>query len=210
MYLYKTQKKNKCKFFERFLIHHSKIIFDCLNQKIMIKDEEIQEAKNFLDESLNVDSEKLERLIESMIFHENKQLAYNFCLLATTLLVLHSKSPSLSCESSSVSCESSSSGMMAARKNKLERIQHLFELTKNGLFAIILYCDKAIDELQLPKTDAINLNQKTQLDHYIKYLKVGGKYFFLDYFLFFNSQKMNSKIIQEVIRMKNLKAKKKS
>lgn len=157
-----------------------------------MKDEEIQEAKNSLDESLNVDSEKLERLIESMIFHENKQLAYNFCLLATTLLVLHSKSPSLSSESSGGTASNSngnhggnSSGMMAARKNKLERIQHLFELTKNGLFAIILYCDKAIDELQLPKTDAIDANQKTQLDHYIKYLKVREKIFSWLIFCFF-------------------------
>lgn len=125
-----------------------------------------------LNESLKIDSDHLERLIESMIFHENKQLAYNFCLLATTLLVLHSKSPSLSSSSLFQSSldDNGTSTSNTTRKKKIELINHLFELTKDGLFAIILYCDQAIEDLIKPIERNEDFNSK--LSHYLKYLKV--------------------------------------
>ena len=128
-----------------------------------------------LNESLKIDSDHLERLIESMIFHENKQLAYNFCLLATTLLVLHSKSPSLSSSSSSQSSSLDDDGTSTSnsRKKKIELINHLFELTKDGLFAIILYCDQAIEDL-IKTVDCID-DFDSKLSHYLKYLKVDLK-----------------------------------
>jgi hypothetical protein len=106
-------------------------------------------SSQMLEDNLKIDSSLLEKMIEAMIFHENKELSYNFCLLSTTLLVLHSKSSE------------------SPDKKKVEFIKHLFNLTKNGLFAIILECDKSIQQLNESEKD-----YDEKLKNYTKYLKV--------------------------------------
>jgi hypothetical protein len=70
----------------------------------------------------NESGSTFQQLLESMLFHASTEVAFNFCSLSTTLLVMH-----------------------AARANT-EFTQRLFESTQSGLFAIILECDRALQE----------------------------------------------------------------
>lgn len=70
----------------------------------------------------DTENKLFENLVQSMIFHDCKEIALNFCLLSTSLLVLHSN-----------------------KKNAF--LDKLFTLTKSGLFSIILESDKSIENL---------------------------------------------------------------
>lgn len=96
-----------------------------------------------------VNTRLLQSLIENMIFHENKDISYNFCQLSSTLLVLHSKN------------------LRSDNKLKVSFIQNLFQITKNGLFAIIIDCDKSIESLDKSEKD-----YDEKLKYFIRHLKV--------------------------------------
>jgi hypothetical protein len=61
---------------------------------------------------------RFESLLESMLFHENKQVAFSFNSLATHLLVMH------------------------AQNKHAPFLDRIFDSTKTGLFAIVLECDR--------------------------------------------------------------------
>lgn len=108
------------------------------NETLLLKASEIlctlaQYSNTFFLFAFNTspDENKLfECLLENMIFHDNKDIAYNFCLLATSLLILHKNN----------------------YKKSNTFLVNLFNLTKNGLFSIIIECDKLISNSNnLPK-----------------------------------------------------------
>jgi hypothetical protein len=80
-------------------------------------------------------------LIETMMYHNNHEISFNFCLLSTTLLLLNKKQKSTIINNEDF------------KQLDLKDINKLIELTKNGLFSIILYLDRSIENL------SINLNQ---------------------------------------------------
>jgi hypothetical protein len=99
----------------------------------------------------------LQNLIETMMFHNNHQISFNFCLLSTTLLLLHKKQMSIN----------NNLAML-----DLENIKRLLELTKNGLFSIILYSDRSIDKL-LTQLNLINCQETNKsLENSTIFLKV--------------------------------------
>jgi hypothetical protein len=72
------------------------------------------------------DIERVKLLIVKSIFHENKQIALNFCLLAESILLFNHKQP------------------VDDDLKENENSKFLFDLSKSGLFSIILKCDKYI------------------------------------------------------------------
>jgi len=89
--------------------------------------------------SVLVDTDKLKILIEKMTFHGNKSIALNFCLFSETVLAYHHrvlvKQQQQQQNSSSIDAE------------------FLYEMTKNGIFSLILKCDKELrgsDEMASP------------------------------------------------------------
>lgn len=117
-------------------------IFNTSNELNMEENDSNKESKSLINNAL------FQELIESMIFHEKPNISFNYCLLSTKLLTLQAKS---------------------MHKNKeninFEYLNSLFELTKSGLFSIIMDCDKAIE--QIKNKDENN----AQLKSHIKYLK---------------------------------------
>ena len=83
-----------------------------------------------------VDNISLRNLIETMIFHSNKTIAFNFCLFSTTLLVFQLKNLKTTQNEEKVFGTDTNT-------NCLDHLV-LFELTKNGLFSIILECYKSL------------------------------------------------------------------
>ncbi len=89
--------------------------------------------------SYSIDTDKLKILIEKMTFHGNKSIALNFCLFSETVLAYHHrvlvKQQQQQQNSSSIDAE------------------FLYEMTKNGIFSLILKCDKELrgsDEMASP------------------------------------------------------------
>lgn len=101
-----------------------------------------------------VDNKVLKCLIEGNVFHENNQIAFNFCLFSTTLLVFQSKNIKKLDENNRKMIED----------ELIIDSNYLFDLAKNGLFAIILQCNQRLQNKQQPedikllKVIQINLN----------------------------------------------------
>lgn len=98
-----------------------------------------------------------------MIFHENQEIAFNFCQLSTILLVLQKKNLTNG-------IENNNSDFKAA-KSDTENINKLFELTKNGLFSIILDSDNAIEALSNSNHHETATLSAPKLEIYTKFLK---------------------------------------
>jgi len=98
-----------------------------------------------LDNSVRVDSEKLKTLIEKMTFHENKSIAVNFCLFSETVLGYHHrvimKQQTQQQEHKSVSIDA----------------EFLFDMTKNGIFSLILKCDKILRDNDVVVNSSLDL-----------------------------------------------------
>jgi hypothetical protein len=75
-------------------------------------------------------------LIETMMFHNNHKIAFTFCLLTTTLLLLHKKQY--------IICNINNNDLT---QSNFENVEKLLELTRKGLFSIILYLDESIEKL---------------------------------------------------------------
>ena len=113
---------------------------------------------------LDEDKHLFQNLIEAMIFHENQEIAFNFCQLSTILLVLQKKNLTNG-------IENNNSDFKAA-KSDTENINKLFELTKNGLFSIILDSDNAIEALSNSNHHETATLSAPKLEIYTKFLKV--------------------------------------
>ncbi|CAF0712645.1 unnamed protein product, partial [Brachionus calyciflorus] len=98
-------------------------------------------SEKITNESIKERIRILENLIENMVFNANKEIAFNFCLLSSSLLLLNSNK------------SSDHSGAIAK----------LFDLTKNGLFSIVLETDKQMENLN-------DLNDKNTLRNLTKIL----------------------------------------
>ena len=115
------------------------------NLKLQEEQSNEKESGNKCEKNL-VDNKVLKNLIETNVFHNDRHIAYNFCLFSTTLLVFQSKNIRK---------------LNNERKSLLESgfildSSHLFELSKNGLFAIILECNKKLSMAE-QDSDKINL-----------------------------------------------------
>jgi hypothetical protein len=88
---------------------------------------------------------RFEHLLESMLFHSSRDVAFNFNSLATTLLVMH------------------------AQNRSVAFLDRLFESTKTGLFALILECDRECAETADAAAAAATKSLKICQQH----LKVG-------------------------------------
>ena len=95
----------------------------------------IKTNKNLIDNNL------LKQLIEDNVFHENKQIAFNFCLFSTTLLVFQSKNIKKKLE-------------INIKEYEVLDSNYLFDLAKNGLFEIILECNQTL--IQSKKSNQSN------------------------------------------------------
>ena len=91
------------------------------------------QQQNHAEQPVQVDHEKLKYLIENMIFHENKNISFNFCLFAVTVLVIDFKT----IKELDKPDESISQNLMQSK--------YLFDLTKSALFSIILKCNENLN-----------------------------------------------------------------
>lgn len=108
---------------------------------LVLKSSEIltELAKNssvfFLDLFKKQNEEKeefknLKKLIQSLIFYEKQDIAFNFCILSTNLLLNANR-----------------------YGHKTDQFEDFFEQTKNGLYSIIIEIDEAIQNLDSMESD---------------------------------------------------------
>lgn len=96
------------------------------------------------------DIERVKRLIAKNIFHENKQIALNFCLLSESIMLFNHK-------------------QFASENSKAsQNMTFLFDLTKSGLFSIILKCDKSI---KLNKSQENKINPEEEMILKVSFFK---------------------------------------
>jgi hypothetical protein len=88
---------------------------------------------------------KLKGLIEANIFHSRDQIAFSVCLLATTLLVAQSKTSI-----------DRNAGVDIIDVASTSILDELFELTKSGLFSMVLDCDAYLEAHENEKNLANN------------------------------------------------------
>lgn len=155
-------------------------VFNTTNALEFELDEDASINPKSMKKSL-INNSLLQNLIEKMIFHENQNISFNYCLLSTRLLTLQAKNLN--------------------RNKKLQNInidyfKNLFELTKNGLFSIIIECDKAIEEL-INKFNQSTDDQQHLLNN-TKHLKVIKREIFYYFFLILNDK--NHKKLKNSIR----------
>lgn len=114
----------------------------------------VDDAANTNERKNLIDNKLLKSLIEDNVFHEDKQIAYNFCLFSTQLLVFQSKNIK-----KKKKLETKSALFSEVDDDYVLESSYLFDLAKNGLFAIILECNQ-------------RLNQSSPISDDIKLLKV--------------------------------------
>ena len=100
------------------------------------------QQQNHAKQPVQVDHEKLKYLIENMIFHENKNISFNFCLFAVTVLVIDFKTIKVLDKPD----ESTSQNVLQSK--------YLFDLTKSALFSIILKCNEHLNSQSENTSDA--------------------------------------------------------
>ena len=140
-------------------------VFNVANElEFEIEDTTSAENRHLQENKLKkklIDNELLQSLIEKMIFHQKQNISFNYCFLSTLLLNFQAKN-------------------VNKQKNVVDTInmaffKSLFELTKNGLFSIIIECDRAIEENYKENTkiddNKDKSNERSLLDN-TKYLKV--------------------------------------
>lgn len=88
-------------------------------------------------ENQKIDVKNLKAILDSMIFHTNKSMAFNFCLFSTNILVYQHETH-----------QNASDGIESKVKIDGHSVdkEYLFEITKNGLFSIILQSDTEMNE----------------------------------------------------------------
>jgi len=107
--------------------------------------------KTTSDNNMNlVDNKVLKKLFEENIFHDNNHVAFNFCSFATTLLVFQFKNIKRKLK------DSNKEENMFDNDFVLNSVC-LLDLAKNGLFSIILECDKRLKIDSHNKSDDIKL-----------------------------------------------------
>jgi hypothetical protein len=143
------------------------------NSKENIQLEDKEQDKKINHNSMNlVDNKVLKKLFEENIFHDNNHVAFNFCSFATTLLVFQAKN---------IRKLKHSNNTQLFENDIVLNSVYLFDLAKNGLFNIILECDKRLK---------VNNN-----DDDIKLLKVNYLIFFLHIVYYNKCNILNLRIV---------------
>lgn len=128
-------------------------VFNTQDNLELQEEQQLDEKRSVISDNKNlVDNKVLKNLIEKNVFHEDHRIAYNFCLFSTTLLVFQSNNIRKLDDARRALLDSSF----------ILDSNHLFELAKNGLFSIILECNKKLMTEHL--LDQINL---LKVKHYL-------------------------------------------
>jgi hypothetical protein len=118
-----------------------------------------QQNISIINNHSNKNENRLQNLIIKMMFHANNdhQIACNFCLLSTTLL-LHAVDASRATAASNHSIIKTNNNNNENDADSNKSLDNLFNLTKSALFAIILDCDRALENLSNQNTMHNNNN----------------------------------------------------